>query len=188
MAVLTTPFEAHDAVKSIDNPLSMLRTNVGQEVNVVAATAEALLHFSGLVDEARRRAALEEVSKLRAGQVEPIGVGLADGLRHFAPRSDEEDRWLRTRLLLLLDSHRPSVRQATARSLSHLVEREAVGFDAEVLAAVLFLVSEPSVEDRAAAARALASMASSSAWRGPRVEQAVESLRDDPSYLVRSRA
>ena len=189
MTVLTRPFEAHEAVRSIDNPLSMLRMNMGREEDVIAAAAESLLAFSGRIkDDEQRRRFLIEVSKLRARQVETINRAIACGLQDFAPYDPEEKRWLRTKLLLLLDSHQPSVRQNAAHSLADLVEREALDFDTELMAAVLFLVSEGAVEDRHAACHVLRRMTRSSHWDRPEVDDALTRLRNDPSYLVRSRA
>ena len=116
--VLTRPFEAHDIVRSIDDPLSMVRMNIGQVQDVIAAAAGALLRFFELIDDLQQRQrVIEEVGKLRASQVESIGRSIAAGLRHLATRDEDEERWLRTRLLLLLDSHHPAVRQDAARSL-----------------------------------------------------------------------
>jgi len=185
--VLTRPFEAHDTVRSIDDPLSMLRMNIGQEQDVIAAAAGALLRFFELIDDQQQRQrVIDEVGKLRASQVEPIGRSIAAGLSHLATMEEHEERWLRTRLLLLLDSHHPSVRQEAARSLAALVERNTFSFDSELQAAVLFLAGSSIVEDRQAAAYALSRLLSNS---GPQTDStltdAIGILRDDPSYLVR---
>jgi tetratricopeptide (TPR) repeat protein len=187
--VLTPPFEAEDVVRSIDNPVSMLRMYLGEADAVIAAAAESLLAFSGRFDDTTKRArVLQKVGKLRVGHVEPIGLGVADGLRYFSPRSSDEEWWLRIRLLRLLESHHSTVRQSAARSLALLVESDALSFDAEILATVLFLAEEPAVGDRAAAARVLSRMNRNSHWVRPAVENSLRTLRGDPSYLVRSRA
>jgi len=189
MGALMQPFEADDSVRSIDNPLSMLRMNIGQPEDVIAAAIESLLAFSGQIeDSGQRRRLLEEVGKRNASQVEPIGRSVAAGLRHFAPRDTDEEQWFQTRLLLLLYSHHPSVRQSAAQSLAIAVEQETLDFDAELLATVLFLAEDQIVEDRGAAAHALARMEQSDHWSHPEVSNALEALRSDPSYLVRRRA
>jgi tetratricopeptide (TPR) repeat protein len=184
--VLTRPFEAHPMVRSTDNPLSMLRMNVGQNDDVIAAVAWALLTYSPWIeDKDDRRLLQRELERLRASQVEELGIGVAAGLRSFKPRGSEEERWLTTRLLLLLNSQHPEVRQGAAYSLAELVERGVLPFDAELLDTVLHLSAADHVEDRKAAARALAAMSTGAEWYRARIGEAVKKLRDDTSYLVR---
>jgi hypothetical protein len=184
--VLTRPFEAHFMVRSTDNPLSMVRMNVGQDDDVIAAVAWALLTFSPWIeDKDDRRRLQREIERLRASQVEELGIGVADGLRSFEPKDSEEKRWLTTRLLLLLNSQHPKVRQGAAQSLASLVERGVLPFDAELLDTVLHLSAANHVEDRKAAAKALMAMSTSPEWYRNRVGEALKNLRDDPSYLVR---
>jgi hypothetical protein len=185
-AVLTRDFDSNPMLLSMDNPLSMLRTSVGQPDDVIAAAAEALLAFSPWIDEdGERRSLMEEIEQLRASQVETLGIGVADGLENFAPRNEGEERWLTTRLLLLLNSHHIKVRQGAARSLAKLVQRGAANFDSEVLDTVIYLSAADPVGDRAAAGAALREMSGSPAWNGKRVEEAIETLCEDLSYLVR---
>ncbi len=188
--VITRPFEAHPMVQSMDNPLSMLRTNVGQADDVISAVAWALLAFSPWIeDEEDRQLLRREIERLRASQVEELGIGVAEGLGSFEPRGDkEEQRWLLTRLLLLLNSQHPRVRQGAARSLASLVQRGALPFDAELLDTVLQLSTADHIGDRAAAAKALAAMSKGAKWYQAQVEEALEKRRDDPSYLVRIQA
>lgn len=184
---ITRPFEAHPMVQSMDNPLSMLRMNVGQPDDVIAAIAWALLTFSPWIeDEEDRRLLRREIERLRASQVEELGIGVAEGLGKFIPRDDEEERWLLNRLLLLLNSQHPRVRQGAARSLASLVERGALPFDAELLDTVLHLSAADHVGDRAAAAKALKKMAQVAGPDQARIKEALENLRDDPSYRVRT--
>ena len=183
---LTRPFKAHPMLQSTDNPLSMLRMNVGQPDDVISAVSWALLAFSQWIeDEDDRQLLRREIEKLRASHVEELGIGVAEGLGSFEPRGDEEERWLLTRILLLLNSQHPRVRQGAARSLASLVERGMAPLDAELLDTVLYLSAADHVEDRAAAAKALSVMAKSAGWDQARIEEVLEILRDDPSYLVR---
>lgn len=187
--VLTQSFEAHPMVRSMDNPLSMLRMNVGQDDDVVAAVARALLAFSPWIeDEEDRRLLRREIERLRASQVEELGIGVAEGLGSFIPRDDEEGRWLLTRLLLLLNSQHSRVRQGVARSLASLLECGTLPLDAELLDTVLHLSAADHVGDRAAAAKALTKMAQVAGPDQARIKEALENLRDDPSYLVRIQA
>ncbi len=185
--VLTQPFEAHPMLRSTDHPLSMLQMNVGQPDDVIAAVAWALLAFSPWIeDEEDRRLLRREIERLRASQEEELGIGVAEGLGSFVPRGDEEERWLLTRILLLLNSHHPRVRQGAARSVALLVEGGALPLDAELLDTVLYLSVADHVGDRTAAAKALSAVARSAGQDQVRVEEALENLRDDPSYLVRT--
>ncbi len=185
-AVLTQDFDSDPMLLSIDNPLSMLRTSVGQPEDVVAAAAEAMLAFSPWVeDERERRSLRKEIEDLRASQVETLGIGVADGLKNFVPRGEEEERWLTTRLLLLLNSHHSKVRRGASRSLADLVERKVAAFNDEVLDTVLYLSTVDPVGDRVAAAAALRAMSGSPAWNNQRVTEALGTLQEDPSYLVR---
>lgn len=186
MSVLTEAFEADPMVVSITNPLSMLRSNVGEAEDVLAAAVEALLAFSpGFDDGEKRRSMRREVEKLRASQVEALGRGVARGLNRFAPEDNEESRWLHTRLLLLLNSQHPMVRQDAARNLPALLERAAVAFDPELLDVVLQLSVVDVVGDREAAAYALSKMEKISEWHRAPVTEALKRLRHDASYLVR---
>lgn len=173
-------------LQSTDNPLSMLRMNVGEPDDVTSAVAWALLAFSPWIEDDEDRQLLRrEIERLRAGQVEELGIGVAEGLRSFEPRGDEEERWLRTRLLLLLNSQHPRVRQGAARSLASMVERGSSPLDPELLDTMLYLSAADNVGDRTAAARALATMSKGAGKDQARVEEALKNLRDDPSYLVR---
>ena len=184
--VLTKPFEAHPMLRSTDNPLSMLRINVGEADDVTSIVAWALLAFSPWIEgEQDRRRLRREIERLRASQVEELGVGVAEGLRNFEPRGDEEERWLHTRLLLLLNSQHPRVRQGTARSLASLAKRRSLSLDGELLDTVLHLSTSNNIGDRGAAARVLAVYQRSAGEDQARVEDALYKLRDDPSYLVR---
>ncbi len=185
-AVLTQNFDSDPMLLSMDNPLSMLRTSVGQPDDVIAAAAEGLLAFSLWIDEDGERLSLmEEIEQLRASQVETLGVGVADGLKNFAPKNAGEGRWLTTRLLLLLNSHHLKVRQGAARSVAKLVERGVAEFDGEVLETVIYLSGADPVSDRAAATAALCAMSLSPVWNRERITEALEALREDASYLVR---
>ena len=184
--VLTRPFESHPMVQSTDDPLSMLQMNVGQRDDVISVVAWALLAFSPWIEgEEERRLLRREIERLRASQVEELGIGVAAGLESFEPRGGDEERWLTTRLLLLLNSQHPKVRQGAAHSLASLVERGALPFDAELLDTVLHLSAADHVGDRTEAAKALAAMSTCDDWCQAQVEEALGTLRDDPSYLVR---
>lgn len=185
--VIVRPFEAHPMVQSTDNPLSMLRMNVGQSDDVIAAIVWALLAFSPWIeDEEDRRLLRREIERLRASQAEEIGIGVAEGLGNFMPRNKEEKRWLLNRLLLLLNSHHPRVRQGAARSLASLVEHGLSPLDAELLDTVLHLSAANHVGDRAASAMALTKMAQVAELDQAQIKEALDNLRDDPSYLVRT--
>jgi hypothetical protein len=167
--MLTRPFETHPMLQSTDNPLSMFQMNVGQPEDVISAVARALLHFSSWLEgKEDRRVLRREIEGLRASQVEEFGIGVAAGLRSFEP-SNEEERWLINRLLLLLNSQHPDVRQGAAHSLASLVERSVLPFDAELLDTVLHLSAADHVEDRTAAARALTAMSTGAEWYRTRV-------------------
>lgn len=77
------------------------------------------------------------------------------------------------------------MRQGATHSLASLVERGRLPFDAELLDTVLHLSTADHVEDRTAAAKALAAMSKDAEWNQAGVAGALEKLRDDPSYLVR---
>ena len=173
-------------LQSTDNPLSMLQMNGGQPDDVISAVAWALLTFSQWIeDEKDRRLLRREIEKVRARHVEELGIGVAEGLRSFDPRGDEEERWLLNRLLLLLNSQHPRVRQGAARSLASLVKRRSLPLDAELLDTVLHLSAADNVGDRSTAARVLAAIGESVGQDQARVEEALDKLREDPSYLVR---
>lgn len=184
--VLTKPFEAHPMLRSTDNPLSMLRINVGEADDVTSMVAWALLAFSPWVEgEEERRRLRREIERLRASQVQELGAGIAGGLRNFEPSGDEEERWLNTRLLLLLNSQHPRVRQGASRSLASLVERRSLPLDDELLDTVLHLSASSDIGDRSAAARVLAVFQKSVGRDEARVEDALNKMRGDLSYLVR---
>lgn len=184
--VLTRPFEADPMNVSITNPLSMLRTNIGESEDVISAAAEALIAFSPWIDdEDERRWLRRQMERLRASQVEGLGVGVADGLQRFAPKGVEEERWLHARLLLLLNSQYARVRQGAARSLAALVERKAVTFNAELLDTILHLSAVGHVGDRVVGALALSTMSKDPGWNQVQVTEALEDLRKDTNYLVR---
>lgn len=183
--ILTQDFDSEPILLSMDNPLSMLRTSVGQPDDVIAAAAEALLAFSPWIDDGERRYLMEEIEQLRASQIETLGIGVADGLKDFTPRNAEEKRWLTNRLLLLLNSHHFKVRQGAARSFAKLVEREVATFDGELLATMIYLSKADTVSDRAAAATALRAMSRSPVWNRKQITDVLEVLREDASYLVK---
>ena len=189
LSVLIQPLETHPMLGGTDNPLSMLRINLGDPDDVTAAVAYALLSFSPWVDGAcERRLLRREIERLRARQAEEVGVGVAEGIRGFELKDEEEGRWLRTRLLLLLNSPHSRVRSGAARSLASLVERVPSLCDAELLDTVLHLSAVDDVEDRRGAARALAALGKDAGEDGVRVEEALDRLREDPSHLVRVEA
>ena len=189
LGLLTEPLETHPMLGGTDNPLSMLRINLGEPDDVTAAVAYALLSFSRWVNGGdERRLMRREIERLRASQSEELGVGVAEGIRGFEPRSEEEEAWLRTRLLLLLNSPHSRVRSAAARSLASLVDCVPSLCDTELLETVLHLSAVDDVEDRRGAARALAAVGKDAGEDGTRVEEALVRLREDPSYLVRVEA
>ena len=94
---------------------------MGKPNDIRAAAAYSLLRLSEwMVDEQRRRLMLE-IEKLRASQIETFGISVGGGLRHFRPRDPEEQRWLQTRLLLLMNAPHSSVRDNAARCVGLLV-------------------------------------------------------------------
>lgn len=189
LGLLTEPLETHPMLGSLDNPLSMLRMDLGEPDDVTAAVAYALLSFSRWVDDdSERRLMRREIERLRASQAEELGIGVAEGIRGFEPRDEEEERWLRTRLLLLLNSPYSRVRQGAARSLASLVERVPSLCDAELLDTVLHLSAADDVEDRRGAAWVLAKVGKDAGEDDARIEKALDRLRDDPSHLVRIEA
>lgn len=187
--ILTKPFEAHPMLRSTDNPLSMLRMNIGKADNVISTVAWALLAFSPWVEGVEERSLMRsEIERLRASQDEEPGVGVAEGLRNFEPRDDEEKRWLHTRLLLLLNSQHPRVRQGAARSMASLAKGRLLSLDSEFLDMMLHLSASDDIGDRSTAARVLAVVGSELLEHKTRFETALHKLREDPSYLVRREA
>lgn len=187
--LLSQPFEVHPMLQSTDNPLSLLQMNVGQPEDVISAVVWALLSFSPWIQDHEERSFLRrEVERLRASQVEEHGVGVAEGLSRFEPVSEEERRWLITRILLLLNSQHTRMRQASARSAASLIEHGQIPLDAELVDTVLYIAASANVEDRRAVARALKELATRMEGEDTRARDALANLRSDPSYLVRAEA
>lgn len=186
---LSRPFEAHPMLQSTDNPLSMLQMNVGTQEDVLSAAVWALLAFSPWIEDEEDRSFLcSKVERLRASQVEEPGIGIAEGLARFQPISDEERQWLSTRILLLLNSQHPRVRQSCARSVASLIEDRRIPLDGELADTLVHISTSNNIDDRRAAAGALKAIVSRSESTEAEAAQALNYLRRDPSYLVRSSA
>lgn len=186
MRLLAEPVEAHSAVRSLDHPLSPIRTNIGQPVDVKAAAAFSLLRLSRWMSDELRRVLLGEIERLTAGQVDALGRSVAGGLRHFSPRSSDERSWLATRLLLLMNAPDPTTRRNAAQSLGALVERGMLPYNAELSGTTRFLAERNSVVERAGAAYALSRMSRSEHWDRGGVNETLDRLRTDASFTVRS--
>lgn len=185
--VLEKPFEAHPMLGSTTDPLSMLQMNIGSADEVIATVVWALLAFSRWVEDGEdRELLLREIERLRASQVEEPSVGLAEGLENFEPKGAEEKRWLHTRLLLLLNSQHPRIRQAAARSLASLVACKLLSLDNELLDTIFHLSASDDTADRRMSAKVLTATGRESAKNDTRLEDALHKLRQDPSYLVKS--
>jgi hypothetical protein len=78
----------------------------------------------------------------------------AEPLRAHRALPDEQS-WLTTRLLLLMNASDSITRRNAAESLGDLIERGQVPFDAELSATTLFLAQRENVAERVGAAHAL---------------------------------
>jgi tetratricopeptide (TPR) repeat protein len=183
--VLSNGVKIHPAIRSITHPMSVLRMNVGQPVDVVAAVLGALIAFSSWMTDDQRDSLRRQAEQLRAAQDARMGLNLARGLRCFRPRYEDETRWLRTRMLLLLNAEDLTVRRAAATSMGSLVESGALPYDAELLDMVLLLGYRPLAEDRMGAAFALARLAGAEGWATDESRKVLERLKSDPSFKVR---
>lgn len=183
--VLADGVEVHPALRSITYPISALKMNVGQPVDVVSAVLRALLALSRWMADDQRGSLRQEVERLRAGQDARVGRDFARGLRRFRPRDEDEERWLRTRMLLLLNAADLTVRRAAAESLGILAEGGTLPYDAELLDMVLLMGLRPFAEDRMGAAFALARLVGAEGWATDQALEILERLKSDRSFEVR---
>ena len=192
MNLLTQGVDMHPSLQALagtSHPLSAFKIGtMGSAEEVRAQAAGSLLALSPWMGRRRRQRLMHEIETLRASQLDLFGRRVAEGLRHFRPRSTKERAWLSTRLLLLLNAPYPTVRGLTARSLGTLVEAGALPFDAELLDILLVLGSSGSVEDRVGAAHALARVVGNEEWDRPTAGELLERLRADASHSVRRSA
>lgn len=177
--------EIHPVLRSITNPISAMRINIGQPNDIRSAAAESLLSLSTRVDGERRKSLMEAIEQLRAGQSENLGRGVAAGLKQFRPEGRDDLAWLSTRMLLLLNAPHPLVRRSAALSLGDLVEQGIMHFDNELLDILLFLSTSVLVTDRTGAAYALTRAWQNAGWAREEVWAAVEKLLVDSSRTVR---
>jgi len=184
--LLGEPVEVHGAVRSQDHPLSLISTNIGQPVDVEAAVAFALLRLSEWMNIEQRRVLANKIEMLRVGQVDALGRSVADDLRYFLPRDATKQSWLATRLLLFMNGADPIMRPNAARSLGVLIERGQLTLSSELSATVRFLAQRQNVDDRVGAAYALSQVVRTGQWQDDRVGAALNRLRNDASFTVRS--
>lgn len=188
LPLLTEEVEVHPVARSIDNPLSAMIMNVGQPEDIKAAAAYSLLRLSGSMDQDQRRLLMREIERLRASQVEAMGVSVSGGLRLFEPGTPEEQSWLQTRLLLLMNAAHPTVRDNAAQCVGLMARDGSLEPDPELLDTLLHMASSALVSDRAGSADALARSRAQEGWDSPDVSAALDGLRQDRSYEVRSAA
>lgn len=188
LPLLTEEVEVHPAARSIDNPLSAMNMNVGKPEDIKAAAAYSLLRLSGSMKREQRLLLMREIERLRASRVEALGVSVSGGLRRFTPKSAEEQRWLQTRLLLLMNAPHPTVRDNAAKCVGLMVEDRSLNFDEELLDTLLYMASSVVVSDRAGASYALSRTRVSQEWDLLGVETMLQQLMEDRSYEVRSAA
>jgi tetratricopeptide (TPR) repeat protein len=185
---LLTEVEIHPVARSIDNPLSAMIMNVGQPEDIKGAAAYSLLRLSGSMSGEQRALLMREIERLRASQVEALGVSVSGGLRLFEPASPEEQRWLQTRLLLLMNTPHAAVRDNAAQCVGLMVEAGSLEFDPEIVDTLLHMASSALVSDRAGAADAIARSIGKEGWHSPETSATLDRLRQDRSYEVRSAA
>jgi HEAT repeat protein len=185
--LITEEVDVHSVARSIDSPLSAIRMNVGQPEDIKATAAYSLLRLSDWMTEDQRRFLMREIERLRASHVEVFGTNVSRGLRYFGPRhgNNEEQLWLQTRLLLLMNSPHTAVRDNAAKCVGLMVEEGLLIFNPELIDTLLFLASSPLVADRAGAAFALTRIAREEPWGRPDVADVIEALERDASYFVR---
>jgi hypothetical protein len=183
--LLTDEVDVHPAARSIDNPLSAAIMNVGQPDDIKAAVAYALLKLSEWMTQDERRLLMRDIEKLRASQIDIFGTSVSGGLRSFKPDNKEEERWLQTRLLLLMNSPHPAVRENTAQCVRLMMEEGLLRFNPELIDTLLFLASSPLVADRTGAGSALSRIGREGPWHQPGVDDVIEALKTDASFFVR---
>ena len=190
MPLLTEAVNLHPVTQSIDNPLSAIRVNVGQPDDIKASAAYSLLRLSYWMTAHQRHLLMREIELLRASRIAVFGLSVSGGLRYFGPGDDEEEqRWLQTRLLLLMNAPHPEVRENAARCLGLMVEDESVELNPELIDTLLFLASSSLVADRSGAAFALSAIRNEESWyRRTEVADVLENLEADMSYIVRQAA
>src|SRR5215210_5288313 len=126
-----------------------------------------------------------EIEKLRASQVEAFGVSVGRGLRQFRARGPEEQRWLQTRLLLLMNAPHSSVRDNAARCVGLLAREDLLEFSPEIGTTLMHLASSASVDDRLGASHALSAAQTSEGWRHRAIVAAFDRLTHDRSFRIR---
>nr|MDP9477785.1 hypothetical protein [Actinomycetota bacterium] len=188
LPLLTEEVEVHPVARSIDNPLSAMIMNVGQPEDIKAAAAYSLLRLSGSMSAEQRALLMREIERLRASQVEALGASVSGGLRLFEPETAEEQRWLQTRLLLLMNAPHAAVRDNAAQCVGLLAEDGWLECDPELVDTLLHMASSALVSDRAGAADALGRLRNKEGWHSPEVLAALDKLRQDRSHEVRSAA
>lgn len=188
LPLLAGEVDVHPIARSIDNPLSAVIMNVGQPDDVKAAAAYSLLRLSGWMNGEQRKLLVREIEKLRASQVGTFGASVSGGLRYFEPEDAEEQRWLQTRLLLLMNAPHAEVRDNAARCMGLMAEDGVLEFDPEILDTVLHLASSALVSDRVGACHALSGARSNEGWSLPEVAAALGGLEEDRSFRVRTAA
>jgi tetratricopeptide (TPR) repeat protein len=185
LPLLAHEVEVHPVARSIDNPLSAMRMNMGQPDDIKAAAAYSLLRLSEWMVRKRRRWLMLEIEKLRASQIEAFGVSVGRGLRHFRPRDPVEQRWLQTRLLVLMNAPHSSVRDNAARCVGLLVREGVLEFNPEIGTTLVHLASSASVDDRLGASHALSGAQTSEEWRHRDIDAAFDRLTNDRSFQIR---
>ncbi len=185
LPLLAHGVEVHPVARSIDNPLSAMIMNVGQPDDIKAAAAYSLLRLSDWMGEEQRRRLMQEIEKLRASQIEAFGVSVGGGLRYFRPGDAAEQRWLQTRLLLLMNAPHSSVRDNAARCVGLLVREGLLEFNPEIATTLTHLASSALVNDRLGASHALSGAQTSESWRRPEIVAAFDRLAQDRNFLVR---
>lgn len=186
LPLLIEGVEVHPVARSIDNPLSAMIMNVGQPDDIKAAAAYSLLRLSDSMNDGQRRLLMREIERLRASQVEALGVSVSGGLRRFAPKSAEEQRWLQTRLLSLMNAPRSTVRDNAARCVGLMVEDGSLDFDPGLVDTLLHMATSTLVSDRAGASCAHSRVRVEEGWDQPEIVNVLQNLREDRSYEVRS--
>lgn len=185
LPLLVHGVEVHPVAQSIDNPLSAMIMNVGQPDDIKAAAAYSLLRLSDWMGEEQRRLLMQEIEKLRASQIKAFGVSVGGGLRHFRPSGAEEQRWLQTRLLLLMNAPHSSVRDNAARCVGLMVREGLLEFNPEIATTLVYLASSALVNDRLGASHALSGVQADESWGRPEIVAAFDRLAQDKSFLIR---